>query len=367
MGLTDSTVTPATVVLPLRMFDEYLEDVKLDGQPRPEAAGVYTATTITLGVPNYFGYETVGYHLQAGKTYMVLHVFYNSRKVKASMSGSVGLKKLGEAGGEMRWAVLFELTGEAWQLDYNVPGSHGHSVGASRLSGVGTSFESRDEERRIEEAPFAWPEDKLLDTQYRVKFSGAPWDTNQPVTKVRGKTAMALNSGTQPKLGEEWIVEIARQSNSGQSYLLRLVRKVEQPNAGPASIIIPTTLRSVTVRINGKEITEGGEYTGTYMHIRVPSAASWQSIASTMQRLVEGEKYLILQQSGFAAVESVEGAIKIFDFSDQHGSSWAGLFLLTGDNWSIRLTLYGYRNKPDRTIVLSGDKSTIGATSTGEE
>lgn len=347
--------TTATVVLPLSSHRAYTDDVRLDGIARPEDAGVLHAGKVLLQA---YGSTPTEFELEPGALYVLLHASYNTQKNSGKLKGYPGLELLGTSGGSFRWAVLLKVIEETWQLDFDLPGSHNHTVGKFRLWGTGTLFERRDYERRFEEAPVAWPEeDSLADDQYRVTFEAAPWDVTRTIARVRGKTAFAARSGVQPQIRETWIVEIEGESATGKSYFLRLVRRIVEPQAGTATVLVANAPSTTNVTLGDKSITEPGVYQGTALAIDVPSKAGMRMAASCMYRLAKGQTYLLLNVSGNGYAHQITGVERIFDYSDEHGGRWTGLFLITEATWEIQVTIFGYKLKPNRLVTLRGDRS----------
>lgn len=93
------------------------------------------------------------FNLSPDKSYLLLYESYNARGIIVIQS-ITGLEKIFQYsdGHGMKFCGFYRIVGN-WQIDYDVPGHHGHTTVMRRLKGTKESCESADGERRRENAP----------------------------------------------------------------------------------------------------------------------------------------------------------------------------------------------------------------------
>jgi hypothetical protein len=133
-------------------------EVTVNGRPvaLPQGSQTVKAENIAFHLPCRGRMQSAAnkvFRLSAS-VYVLFYEAYNAAR-EPLVQRTEGLKEVFSYGDDhgMRWAALYKVEGEVWSVDWDVSRSHRHGWDKKRVIGTRTSFERRDDERVLEEAP----------------------------------------------------------------------------------------------------------------------------------------------------------------------------------------------------------------------
>lgn len=210
-----------------------------------------------------------------------------------------------------------------------------------------------------------------------------------PIARIDGRVSFPERKGHQPRVGEEWEVEISGGNTAGTVNFIRLIRKVEPeknatpttpaptpasafvpppppppppppvwsnwleneptpPTTGPATILVVGYPDRSEVAVNGQPVDlPNGSQTVQAENIsfHLPCRGRMTPEANKTFRFSAGV-YVLFYEAYNAArpplVKRIEGLKEIFSYGDGHGMRWAALYKVEGEAWSVDWDVSGH-------------------------
>lgn len=133
----------------------YRWDIKIDGTPLEGPPGMREGEILEISLPSKASRAREAhriFRLSPSHDYILLYASYNARSAPTirKITGAEPIFAYGDSHGR-RWAALFRATA-AWEIDYDIPGHHGHYTTRRRIRGNRYTFGFFDHERIDEEA-----------------------------------------------------------------------------------------------------------------------------------------------------------------------------------------------------------------------